>query len=88
MTKSFENNLPDRVKEIQQRQLELLYMPIETDESKTLKTTLTNELLSGIIIPESPEHLALKNRIEQLEDEFHLINREPHKKVTLIRYFL
>jgi DNA polymerase IIIc chi subunit len=83
MTKQFEKNLPDRVKEIQQRQFELLVLPYDSmkDEIKNIQTRLTNELLSGVIVKDSDEHNMLKNHIEQLKQEAFQRNREEYDRL-------
>ena len=81
MTKEFEKNLPDRVKEIQDKQLLLLYLPICNEEAENLKKILANALVEGIIIKDSTQHITLKNRIEQLERETSRINREEYNQL-------
>lgn len=85
MTKEFEKNLPDRVKEIQDRQTLLLYLPICNEEAENLKKILTNALVDGIIIKDSPDHLMLKNRITELEQETSRLSREEYNRLKMIK---
>jgi len=79
MTNQFEKNLPDRVKEIQLRQLELLYFPYDPTlekECNNLKTLLTNVLAEKTITENSEDYLILKRRIDELQAETLRVNRE------------
>ena len=79
MTKLFEEQLPDRIKEIKMRQFELAVFPrdptLDQEHNKVikecdnLKSLVVNSLLQEIIVKDSPEHLVFMNRINELENE-------------------
>ncbi|CAH6419378.1 Origin of replication binding protein [uncultured virus] len=84
MTNAFEKSLPDRVKEIQRRQFELLLFPGNQNLNKeinNLQTLVINSLLSNVFTEGSEEHVILKNRIEVLTTEALTINREEYQRL-------
>jgi len=86
MTNQFEKNLPDRVKEIQLRQLELLYFPYDPTlekECNNLKKLLTNVLAEKTITENSEDYLILKRRIDELQAETLRVNREEYQLILI-----
>ena len=81
MTNAFEKSLPDRVKEIKQRQFEVLFglnSPLE-NECRRLILLVKDSLSNNIFTEGSEQHLTLKNRIDELNNEILRIKTEEHQ---------